>query len=133
MKSTLIAFFVFFSFQVFSQIERIGHSANEIKQEFSEKVITPSTGYEHSNDGSEFFTIVMEGYKDQFYFKNDICIANIIIPTNELVTNKMINYFNENYVVVKQSEYWSSYGLNGKININLTQLENLFYFYYYKP
>ena len=107
---------------------RLGYTSQQIKNEFENNSFIPENGFMYDKNNSAFFSILFENYMITYSFMNDTCTRSMLFPNSDIIVNKLINHFNENYVIDKSNTFWSNFTSNGKIKINFVQ-GSFFLFY----
>jgi len=115
-KSTLLLIFSFIALISFSQ-SRIGSTANDIKEEFSDNVYNLKSGYD--KDGDYYIKIDEKRATVLYYFnENKLCYMTIISPDNQGALNWYVERYNKLYVITS-STTWKMYSEYGVSNIEL--------------
>ena len=105
----------------FSQA-RLGSSAIEIREEFSDTTYHLEEGV--TDSGSPFISVELDR-STAMYILNDeeICTLTLIIPEDPGVLNGMVEEYNNRYVIISPTE-WRMYGEGGYADIKLIFLDD---------
>jgi len=128
-KLTTSLIFSFIALISFSQ-SRIGHTVNQIKEEFSNNEYNLKSGYD--KDGDYYIKIDEKRATVLYYFNdNHYCTMTIISPDNQGALNWYVERYNKLYVITS-STTWKMYNENGISNIELFYPKNGGYMFIWK-
>ncbi|MDZ4203460.1 MAG: hypothetical protein U1C46_01460 [Bacteroidales bacterium] len=96
---------------------RLGYSASQILDEFSQPDYNLENGYD--NDGDYFIKVKYERADVFYYFKtSDSCYLTLVAPESDGSLNSYVEAFNNRYVIIS-SVNWKSYSAQGISDIKL--------------
>ena len=117
MKKLLLLVLLLFSITTIYSQARMGYTLENIKNEFN----GPEENFEinFTNEGLKFASITTpETYVFYYFNESDICISSIILPRNVKVLNNIVRKYNNEYIIISNTE-WKIYYSNGIIRIKL--------------
>jgi hypothetical protein len=124
MKKLIIILFLLIGISSYSQT-RLGYSYSQIKNEFS--LYPCSTGI--NEWGVFWLQVELDGCTVVYGFDDSyICNSSIIIPDNQGMLNTYVQNYNNQYVIISQTE-WNMYSSGGILRIQLFYTEDGGYYF----
>lgn len=117
---------LFWSSLAFSQA-RLGSTAIEIREEFSDSTYHLEEGV--TDSGSPFISVELDRSSAMYMLNDeDICALTFIVPDDPGALNGMVEEYNNRYVIISPTE-WRMYGEGGYADVQLVFLDDgRFYF-----